>query len=511
MQKIDKFTQLFVLAFLLLIVTECLSLLGFVFPAVNTVVFFLISIFVVYLSIHTFPYAVSVLFAELIIGGKGYLFSYTFGSFDISIRLVLFGIVVLGGIVHVLKSKSFGLREEGLATAWTVTVIAVAYGIGRGILSHNSFKNIFLDANGYLYLAAAIPVFQVIRDQVNVRRIASVVGAALTVLVGKTIFVLGYFSHTPSEGALRTVYRWIRVTGVGEMTNYGYNIYRVFFQSHVFLFVPLFVSIVMLQFARHFSLSKKIRYFLWGSVVFSSSVLCISFSRSFWVAIAGVVFLYLLYLLVSKKISLKRVVVFLGASLAVLCVDILLLTAVINFPLPGGGGSGISAATLVRDRITEGGEEAALSSRMQLLRPLATAAKEHLFFGSGLGTTVSYQTKDPRALQSSGGVYTTYAFEWGYLDLLVKFGLFGMLAYLMFFFVIIKKLWRSAEKNTSLSGVLLFGFLLAYLALLATHMTTPYLNHPLGIGFTILLAYAFCSLFPRESKSVPVGISKDFN
>ena len=52
--------------------------------------------------------------------------------------------------------------------------------------------------------------------------------------------------------------------------------------------------------------------------------------------------------------------------------------------------------------------------------------------GRGFGATVTYQTRDPRILADNGsGEYTTYAFEWGWLDIWLKLGIFGLAAYFL--------------------------------------------------------------------------------
>jgi O-antigen ligase len=104
--------------------------------------------------------------------------------------------------------------------------------------------------------------------------------------------------------------------------------------------------------------------------------------------------------------------------------------------------------------------------------------------GSGFGTTVTYQTSDPRLLrQNPDGRYTTYAFEWGWLDIWLKLGFFGLLAHLSLFIWIIA---AGYKKNTWLSIGLGVGLLL----IIAVSVFTPYSNHPLGIGFLFFAAAA---------------------
>ena len=140
----------------------------------------------------------------------------------------------------------------------------------------------------------------------------------------------------------------------------------------------------------------------------------------------------LLYLLIREKTSWKRTGKIILTLLVVLIIDVCFITALVNIKLPSKeGGGGISAASLIKERVTTT-EEAAIGSRFQLLKPLLNKYLEKPIIGAGFGTTVTYTTEDPRSKQQNNGLYTTYSFEWGYLDVLVKIGAVGLLVYLFF-------------------------------------------------------------------------------
>ena len=177
---------------------------------------------------------------------------------------------------------------------------------------------------------------------------------------------------------------------------------------------------------------------------------------------------------------------------------------VINLPPKTEQGN---LADLFGKRATE--VEAAASSRINQLKPLLYAIAKHPIIGSGFGTTITYKSDDPRIL----GNYTTYAFEWGYLDLVLKFGLFGMIIYLILIFKILNKLLnfkflilnfkinsKFQIQNNKKNYGLRIGFGLALVALLVVNIFSPYLNHPLGIGFVILSMVVIPSDPPLTSK-----------
>ena len=176
-------------------------------------------------------------------------------------------------------------------------------------------------------------------------------------------------------------------------------------------------------------------------------------------------------------------------------VSFTLITLVINFPV--GGSSFTDPSSLITKRLDLG--ESAVSSRWSQLPALGRAIGKNPVFGSGWGTTVEYQSHDPRIVteEKPDGWYTTYAFEWGYLDFVLKIGIVGVMAYLFVFYKILSRfyiLWKT--KQDHFYRALVVGLILGFIALLCVHGFTPYLNHPLGIGY-IILCYVFIQLLDQ--------------
>src|SRR5690606_26879171 len=67
-------------------------------------------------------------------------------------------------------------------------------------------------------------------------------------------------------------------------------------------------------------------------------------------------------------------------------------------------------------------------------------AMKRPILGSGYGTTVTYETSDPRLLSTIGSSYTTYAFEWGYHDIWLKIGVVGASVYAWFLYSLLRPL-----------------------------------------------------------------------
>jgi O-antigen ligase len=145
--------------------------------------------------------------------------------------------------------------------------------------------------------------------------------------------------------------------------------------------------------------------------------------------------------------------------------------------------------------------ESAISSRGSQLMPLFKGIAAHPVVGSGWGTVETYVSSDPRVmLQTVNGWYTTFTFEWGYLDIILKIGLFGLFAYLAFLFSTLKRLLKiAAEQKSAGESALLTGSFLGLIALMGVHMFTPYLNHPLGIGYILIVLIAIKIYSPQQS------------
>ena len=127
---------------------------------------------------------------------------------------------------------------------------------------------------------------------------------------------------------------------------------------------------------------------------------------------------------------------------------------------------------LLKDRLLE--KEEALISRWQLWGPLFNETLRHPILGSGWAQKITYQSADPR----TAGDYTTYSFEWGYLDIALKIGFLGLLIYLVF---LVKLLYTKQRTIFDL------GLILGAIAIAITSFFSPYLNHPLGIGYLIFV------------------------
>jgi hypothetical protein len=224
---------------------------------------------------------------------------------------------------------------------------------------------------------------------------------------------------------------------------------------------------------------------LWLTVLaLSQTVNILSFSRSNWVGLItglGAITVYELrhrqYLNLGRALALFITSVLAGA---------LIMTIVVKFPWPQPIG-GFSTADLLTKRTGELATEAGAASRWSSFPILIDSIVKTPIWGQGFGATITYRTADPRIISSSPqGIYTTYALEWGWLDIALKIGMAGLLFYLLFLF----KLFHNGFKTKSSAideSIINRALSFSLLALCAVHFFSPYLNHPLGLGFVLLI------------------------
>jgi len=576
----NLFNRKFILILAFILLAELFSLFGYLLPAslsqggfdFNKIGFFIIVILTLIASLIKLEYGLWILFTELFIGSKGYLFFFEHQGIIISIRIALWLVVMAVWFVRVvsgwLKKKprlNFNFFQCNQCNQWFyffILFIFIIWGVINGFLNHNEFNNIFFDFNGWLYFTLVFPVYSVLinrqgpfrntltrrgsiqgdaeihnqhfditkyqSEQITQRQyydttkyqsgvhatdspvntILQIFTASIIWLSAKTFFLLFAFSHN-MIGMTSELYRWVRVSGVGEITQMQGGFYRIFFQSHIFVLIGLFVFLMLcadrqspiapplkLWAARGRETLTKQRgklinyYLLLITILFS--VILISFSRSFWVGLfIGLLFYYFIILL-FYKIGWRKFITTNAILLLSAILSIALIIGTVKFPYPKPAG-GFATTELLSERASQITGEAGVSSRWTLLPELWNKIKQAPILGQGFGATVTYQSSDPRVLQSSpDGEYTTYAFEWGWLDVWLKLGFLGMAAYLFLLYKICVKGLMQNEKvkmnNDNEKCKIILGLIVGLVVISVVSIFSPYMNHPLGIGYIVLIS-----------------------
>jgi O-antigen ligase len=304
----------------------------------------------------------------------------------------------------------------------------------------------------------------------------------------KTLFLLFIFTHHSVLNA--SIYWWLRRTIVGEITPTTTGWPRIFIQSQIFLAISLFFlfwrQIINLKFKKFFQ-SKNLLIILLAATFISS--LFLSFSRSFWVGLAGTIVFG--FILIWRNFGFKRVLLGVTWLLVSTIMSIGLIYSVAAWPYVHlKSSNSFSQNFLTR---VDSSSDVAIVSRWNLLPVLSQAIISNPILGRGFGSTLTYFSHDPRVLENNPtGKYTTYAFEWGYLGICLKLGLIGLAVYLLFLLKLVVDGLKLAFKNNS---YLFFALSSGVIFLVLTNIFTPYLNHPLGIGF---LVFSSCLIWTNR-------------
>ncbi len=475
----NLFEKKFAITFVLILIFEILSFLAHQFTVVNIITFVLICSLTAFLSLKKLEYGLYIFLAELFIGSKGHLFFLDIDDERFSIRIGLFSVIFAVWLFNVLRGKSLEFFKTKWLTYYLAIFIFITLGTTNGLLN-NGLSNLIFDANGWIYFLMVPVFYAVIKEGRVVNNIFIILLASVFYLCLKTISFLFLFAFKYVEIG-EVFYKWLRDSGVAEVTQVTDNFYRIFFQAHFYVMIGFLFTLTLLILKKY---SKKDKVPLIIISVLSSLVILISLSRSFWLGIIGGLIMLFILLIVKYKFSIKKIVKTVLVIIIVIVIEIGLLSVIFD---------GFNSISIGRGAQLKEGPASA--SRLQQLKPLSTAIFKKPILGSGFGTEVTYVSDDPRIRnQHPDGNYTTYAFEWGYLDIWLKIGLLGLLAY----FGLLIKIAKDSL-NIGATGVIIF---ISLTALVVTNTFSPYLNHPLGIGFIMLAsAIIFCLIEKNDERA----------
>ncbi len=482
------FSKDFRFIFFCIFLIELISLSGYLVPQINSIFFFIIILLTLYFSLKNLKYGVYIILIELFIGSKGYLFYFETGGLMLSIRIALYLLVMAVWLSKVIvsttqKEKSIFISKDiwkrDNLPLFLILFIFIIWGIINGILNGNEFNNLLFDFNAWLYFLLLLPIYETAKkEDAFVKNFLQIFFASTIWLCLKTFILLFIFSHN-LIGAVFEVYRWIRTTGIGEITSMDTGFVRIFFQSHLFVLIGFFITLFIFNefiLKEKGYLKNKLFWLYLGVLSIFLSIILISFSRSFWVGGSASFLIYIIIMI--KKYSYKNLFRTFLILITSCVISVSLIALVVKFPYPKPNAD--FNLFQITDRAKNLRDENAVSSRYALMIPLWKTIKEAPILGKGFGTTVTYKTSDPRILeQTTDGSYTTYAFEWGWLDIWLKLGILGSIFYLFL-------LGKISIQGFFSKNWLILSLSLGLLLIAIVSIFSPYTNHPLGIGYLII-------------------------
>jgi len=465
--------------FFIILLVEALSFITWQQPVSRELVYFFVVAIIGWLTWRNLNYGLLIASGELLVGSFGYIFSVDIFGQTLSLRMFIWLIVIISSVKYFSLNRNsltkFNLIEKKIFFVYLGLMVYLLFVFINGFLRNNLVDVIF-DGNAWLYLLLFIP--WLFFDKKYLSDLWHIWLSGIIWLWIKTVILLYIFSHNFLVLA-NELYLWTRDFRLGEITFVAGNFWRVFMQSQIMALFLLLV-IIYLWWRTYQKKIEILSFYQFGLLaIFGSSVVLMSYSRSFWLGLISGLVVLLVYIFFQKN-SLWQFLKYKLILFSIIFLSVFLVFFVIRFPWPAVT---VTSNDLFIGRLQNFSSEPASNTRLQQLEPLLLAIKNNLFFGSGFGTVVSYQSRDPRILsmgQEYADNYSTYAFEWGYLDIFLKFGLVGTFVYLYFIYLLLSRAWLA---KTDLS----VAFLLAFVAILITNLTTPYLNHPLGLGILFWL------------------------
>lgn len=436
---------------------------------------------VVVASYKKLEWGLALAFLEIFIGGHGHLFDVDVAGFSLSIREVIFAIVMSVWFIQLLQKR---LRPEFIGHRdWPLAVIALAVLIGTVIgFATNDLSAAFDDMNGYLTLLYFFPMISLPWTSEQRRLLLQTLAVAAVWVAGTTIVYLFAFTHLPGK-ASHELYTFVRDSRLVEVTlqTSSYTWYfRVFQQSQAIVaaFELLLLSATLLLWkTKQESLPRG----LVALHVLMIATILASLSRSFWMGCAVAFVLLFGVAVVTRPVIKTLIKRHVQLGLMTLCAIIVLIVAVIVPPRPN-----LSDSSFYKSQ-SDNTREVAVSSRWNLLGPMVQEIKANPILGSGFGETVTFISDDPRlrAVNPTGEV-TAYRFEWGYHDLWLKMGILGLFGFGWLFVTIMAVTIESIQRRDAQMW-LTVGLAAGTVMIFITQIFSPYLNYPLGLGYLIFM------------------------
>ncbi|MBI4438058.1 O-antigen ligase family protein [Candidatus Uhrbacteria bacterium] len=425
-------------------------------------------------------------FIELFSNPHGALITSELDGFSVSLRMALFAGVMVGWFIGWTTKRHRLNLTDGRARPFVLLGLAVTLGFVVGLIQREAVT-VFRDGNAYLYLLYLLPILSVSWNARLRGELLQLLASGALWVSGLSLALLYVFTHFSPDVLLPT-YAFFRDSRVAEITNLG-GVYRVFIQSQVFTII---FGLVLLSFSV-FARNRR------GLVLLSSlpiATALLALSRSFWIGIAVSLACMTVLLWQQLRPKVRHLLHVAGSSLSAVLLSIVLIALVVLFPLPAQDLTGYDLALALKER-TANEDDVAVRSRWQLLAPMVESVLHSPLTGQGFGASVTFITDDPRVREiRPDGTWTTSSMEWGWLELWLKMGILGPAAFLYAAYELLKRLrgyqWTDqAWLFTALMSSLVFVFV--------THFFSPYLNHPIGLGFLLFLVPFLPAKKPAEA------------
>jgi hypothetical protein len=467
--------------FTISLLAEMVSLVSFNFPLLNSIIFFTLLVLFIFLATYKLEWGMYFILFEVFLNSMGYIFYYENGDFKVSIRIAIW-LLFMAIFLSKILIKKIKIKEIFDKIKFNKAFLILGGFIILGLLvglKNNVFGDVFSDFNSFLFFLLILPFSYILNREGSKKIWENIVLIFISIAIYisfKSLLFLFLFSHD-LRPIISDLYSWSRLYLLGEITRMDNDFYRMFFQNQIFIILASIFSLTALFFNKN---KEKIVSLIILNSIFLS-VIIISFSRSFWLGLLLSSFCLIAFSF--YKLKTKKTLFNILKTLIVFVLSISLIFLIIKFPWPKVENNFNTRNISERAKVKT--EESAVSSRWALLAVMKNEIKDNILSGAGFGYRLEYKSSDPRVLENNAdGMYSTYVFEWSWLDFLLKTGIFGFLSYVFLMFLILRESFLSflRKKNYAFLAILL-----SIIAISAVNFFTPYLNHPLGIIYLIIL------------------------
>lgn len=465
----------FSITFLSLVILDVIFFFAHEYQMINTIIFVLLGILIIYLISRDVKWIIYISFLELFVGSFGRLISIDLFGFSMSLRIFIFAISVIFGIIYLIKNRKINFLKSNYRWFYSGFILILIFGVIIALVNKTKISNIYSDINNFIFFLILPIYYQIIKDKRILKSLFYIFIGATLFFSLKTIIIFYLFSQHFNFLNFTTLYKWLRDTRVGEITKLNDHFYRIFFQSQIYIMVAFIINSIMLFFGK---LNKNDRLFFYLLLIINLSAIIISFSRSFWLGIFTAIFILFFFCIFSGKQKFLDIIKNYLKLFGILVLSVFFIFILLKIP-----DTNINFTDMLSGRVSE--SDASSNSRMELLSPMLRDIKHSPILGYGFAHEITYFSKDPRNLNDSNptGEVTTYSFEWGWLSFWLKIGIFGLL----FYIILSLKIIYDSVKLISSNNVIFISLLLCFISVLIVHIFSPYLDHPLGLGFIMII------------------------
>lgn len=388
------------------------------------------------------------LFAEYLLGGAGHFFELGGIALRTWLTIDFLLLYFTYFLVH-KKYQTIKIEKNILFLIITFYCLLILAGI-LGYYHQHSFKFIIQDFLPFIFLLLFIPATEFLKDQKVQKFIKYLIFAFI---ISSALWALFNFILFTSQTAIlhHAYYNWLRDFALAKITLVTPSYWRIVFPEQILL-VPLFLVIA------NFYLIKKENIYLWV-LLFLNLILALNISRAYFLGL-GLAWIFLLFKNKFKhwwKLSLINLLIFLTIFIG------------LNLTFSKGQDSGLAILGLRINSIQQPELETSTTNRLELLAPIISLIKQQPLTGQGLGQDLNF-------INSKQEWQNTRQFDWGYLEMWLKWGLLALINFLLIIFYILKNNYQINKKQP-----LYWGLFISWLALLIINLTTPALFHVLII------------------------------